>query len=98
MEITIKEDVCLMCGKPISIGSKVKAHLLPKQLKPIHNVFIYLHKECEDRINKLYVNQQTKSEAEKMTKKALNILNDFKLKINIMEDRIKDESSEKEGK
>ena len=89
-DITIRDNMCMMCGKEILLGNKVRAHLIPKRLNPKANIFIFLHKECEEKINALYVNQQKKPEAEKMKKKALNILNDFKTKIKIMEDRIKD--------
>jgi 5-methylcytosine-specific restriction endonuclease McrA len=92
LNIFIRANICFLCGKEITPGNRIRAHLIPKRLHPKHNVFIFLHKECEQEINNIYVNQQTKTEAEKVKKKALNILSDFKLKIKIMEDRINEES------
>lgn len=91
MELTIKNIVCMMCGEQITHEDRVLAHLIPKCLKPKDNVLIHLHKECEKKINKLYVNQQTKKYSEKIQKKALNILRDFKASIKLMEDRVKED-------
>jgi len=90
INISINSSVCFMCGKAVS-ENRVRAHLLPKSLNPKYHIFCFLHKECERRINNLYVNQQKKREAAKVKKKALNLLEDFKIKIKIMEDRIKKE-------
>ena len=81
----------MMCGKEVTPDDRIKAHLIPKCLKPKENIVVFLHKKCELKINKLYVTQQKKTEAEKVKKKALNILKDFKMKIKLMEDRIKNE-------
>ena len=89
--IKVRNRFCMICGKEIKIDNRIKAHLIPKMLKPKENVIVFLHKECETKINKLYVGQQKKTEAEKIKEKALNLLKDFKLKIKLMEKRINDD-------
>lgn len=80
-----------MCGEEITPADRVRAHLIPKMLKPKNNVFIFLHKKCEKRINDLYVHQQPKKESEKVKKKALNMIKTVKDQIKIMEERIQNE-------
>jgi uncharacterized protein YlaI len=88
LNIFVQMNVCPICGKPITAQNRIRAHLLPKQLNPKYNIFTYLHKECEHRINLLYVNQQVKTNAERAKDKARNMIKDFKTKLEIMEKRI----------
>ncbi len=88
MEITITHNLCLICGKKIIHSNKVKAHLIPKCLKPKLNVLVHLHKECEQRINKLYISQQKKPEYERAKKKIMNVLGDLETKIKDIENKI----------
>ena len=92
MDVIIKNSECPMCGKVISAGKRVKAHLLPKSLKPVHNIFTYLHKECEEKINNLYVNQQKKPYYKKAKKKVLNMIKNLHTGIRILEDKIEKEN------
>ena len=94
MDITINDKDCMICGKAIGQGNRVRAHLIPKNLKPKFNVFTYFHKECEDLINKLYVSQQKKPEHERVKKKVMNILKDCRSKIKMMETRIMEDGDE----
>lgn len=92
MNITIKDSTCFICGKDIHPGDRIRAHLIPKSLKPETNVFTYFHKECEDRLNSLYGSHQKKSEVKRAKKKMLNMINDCHTKLRTMEERIEEES------
>lgn len=65
MNIILETDKCLFCGKKLIIDI-TKHHGIPKCLKPKFNVKIPLHKKCHDKINKLYISQQKKSNDKKL--------------------------------
>lgn len=91
LNLIIKNSHCIMCGKEITNLDRIKSHLLPKRLKPKGNVIVFLHKDCEKRINSLYINQQKKTEGEKVKKKALNLIKDLETKLNIIKNKIQNE-------
>jgi len=50
--MTKKGSVCLICGKHILSSEKNRHHVLPRYLKSKHNLWVYLHKDCHDNLNK----------------------------------------------
>jgi methionyl-tRNA synthetase len=89
MNLTIGTDTCMICGKKLDKEDIIKAHLIPKMLKPKDNIFTYFHKECEDKLNKLYICQQKVIP----TKRIVNIMENAIVGLANKIEELKDESS-----
>jgi hypothetical protein len=92
MHLSCKE--CFICGEEITPGKRIRAHLIPKCLKPKHNVIVLLHGECEKKINSLYVSQQKKPYHAKAKKKVLNMLENLHTGIRVLEEKIEEEKED----
>jgi len=86
MNIEIKTEDCLICGKKLNTQDRIKGHLIPKCLKSKHNVLAFFHRKCEERINSLYVSQQKRS----LNKKFINNLEEAILKLTNLLDKAKE--------
>ena len=88
MNILITTEKCMICGKPLSDKeNNIKGHLIPKMLKPKDNIMTFFHKECEDRLNGLYVHTQRAPQS----KKIINILKNTIVSLTNKLEELKDE-------
>jgi hypothetical protein len=94
MNIEIKTEKCLLCGKKLGVSGKVRGHLIPKCLKPKINIIGFFHMSCEKTINSLYVSQQ-KSDR---TKRIKNVLEDTIVKLTSALDRVNELEEERLNK
>jgi hypothetical protein len=62
----LQRQLCLMCGKKLR-NDITWHHIIPKMLNPRKNMLLPLHRGCHNRLNSIYVIQQSKPDLSKLS-------------------------------